>query len=170
MRRRLYFLLPDLSSARGVVEGLLLARIEARHIHVLGKRDVDLEDLPTATVFQKTDVVHGAQLGALIGAALGASTGALLVAFPPGTVTFQLVTILVLALVGTVFGIWVASLAGAAVPNTRLRRFEACFEHGQILVMVDVPFDRQNHIAETVMLHSPTANFAGIEPSIPAFP
>jgi hypothetical protein len=170
MRRRLYFLLPDLNSARGVVERLLLARIEACHIHVLGKRGVDLEDLPTATVFQKTDVAHGAQLGALVGAGLGASTGVLLVAFPLGAATFQLVTILVLALVGAVFGIWVASLAGAAVPNTRLKRFEASLEHGQILVMVDVPFSQQNHIAETVRLHSPAANFAGIEPSIPAFP
>ena len=170
MRRRLYFLLPDLNGARGVVEQLLLARIEARHIHVLGKRDLDLEDLPTATVFQKTDVIHGAQLGALIGAALGALTGTLLITFPPGTATFQATTILVLVLVGTVFGIWVASLTGAAVPNTRLKRFEVSLEHGEILVMVDVPFGQHSHIAETVMLHSPKANFAGTEPTIPAFP
>ena len=42
MRRRLYFLLPDVSSARQVVDDLLLARIEARRIHVLGRRDMDL--------------------------------------------------------------------------------------------------------------------------------
>lgn len=38
MRRRLYFLLPDLPSATQVVEDLLLARVEARHIHVLARR------------------------------------------------------------------------------------------------------------------------------------
>jgi len=170
MRRRLYFLLPNLGSARNVVEGLLLARIETRYIHVLAKRGVDLGDLPMASVFQKTDVVHGAQIGALIGAGLGALTGLLLVAFPPGTLTFELVTILVLALVGAVFGLWVASLAGAAVPNTRLRRFEAWIEQGQLLVMVDVPFGQQGKIAGIVNRHSPAANFAGTEPSIPAFP
>ena len=59
MRRRLYFLLPDLGSAKQSVEDLLLARVEARHIHVLGRRGADLGDLPEASVFQKTDLVHG---------------------------------------------------------------------------------------------------------------
>jgi len=76
MRRRLYFLLPDLKSARQVVNELLLARIEARRIHVLAQRGMDLEDLPEASVFQKTDVVHGAQVGVVLGAVGGALTGA----------------------------------------------------------------------------------------------
>ena len=170
MRRRLYFLLPSLSSAQSSVDGLLLARVEARHIHVLGKRGMDLGDLPLATVFQKTDLVHGAQLGALIGAALGILSGVALVAFPPGTLHFELATILVLALVGTAFGLWVASLIGAAVPNTRLKQFEVDIEQGRLLLMVDVPFGHESRIAELVSRHSPSATFAGTEPSIPAFP
>ena len=35
--RRLYFLLPDLDVAHKVVDELLLARIEERHIHVIAK-------------------------------------------------------------------------------------------------------------------------------------
>jgi hypothetical protein len=53
MRRRLYFLLPDLPSAAQVVEDLSLARVEARHIPVLARRGTDIGDLPEASVFQK---------------------------------------------------------------------------------------------------------------------
>src|SRR5262245_29269984 len=75
MKRRLYFLLPDVSTAQRLVDDLLLARIEAARIHVLGPRGADLRDLPQANVLQKTDLVHGAQTGALLGAALGALGG-----------------------------------------------------------------------------------------------
>ena len=38
MRRRLYYVMPDLPSARRMMNDLLLARIEERHIHFIGKR------------------------------------------------------------------------------------------------------------------------------------
>ena len=38
MRRRLYFIMPDLPSARRMMDDLLLARIEERHIHFLARR------------------------------------------------------------------------------------------------------------------------------------
>jgi len=38
MRRRLYFLLPDLGSAIQTANDLLLARIEDSHMHFLAKR------------------------------------------------------------------------------------------------------------------------------------
>ena len=103
MRRRLYFMLPHVHSAKQVVDDLLLARIEARHIHVLAPREVEIGDLPEATVFQKTDLVHGAQVGALVGGLLGAIAGFLLVTFPPGTMQLQLVTVLVLVSVPGTF-------------------------------------------------------------------
>ena len=63
MRRRLYFLLPDIDSARAMLNEMLLARIEVGHMHFLARRDMLPDDLPAANVLQKTDVVHGAQLG-----------------------------------------------------------------------------------------------------------
>ena len=38
MRRRLYFVLPDVQSARTLLNDMLLARIECRHIHYLASR------------------------------------------------------------------------------------------------------------------------------------
>ena len=170
MKRRLYFLLPDQNSARRVVNELLLARIEARRIHVLAQRGMDLGDLPEASVFQKTDVVHGAQVGVVLGAVGGALTGALLVAFPPGGASLQLVTVLIAALLGALFGFWAASLAGASVPNSRLQPFRGWLEQGKLVLLVDAPGRQAGRIAELVTRLHPEAIPGGTEPTIPAFP
>jgi len=57
-KRRLYFLLPDIDSAREMLNEMLLARIEERRIHFLAKRGTLPPELPEATVLQKTDIVH----------------------------------------------------------------------------------------------------------------
>ena len=67
MRRRLYFLLPDVESARRAADDLLLARVEDRHMHFLARRGTELEELHETGYFIKTDLVlGGAVLGALI--------------------------------------------------------------------------------------------------------
>jgi hypothetical protein len=170
MRRRLYFLLPDVRSAQQIVDELLLARIEARHIHVLARRGLDLGDLPEAGLFQKTDVVHGAQLGAVLGSVAGALGGILIVAFPPSGMAMQLVTVLIAALVGAVFGIWAASLVGASVPNSKLKQFHLWIEQGKLLLMVDVPFGQGERIVQLITRRHPEAVPGGMEPTIPAFP
>jgi hypothetical protein len=170
MRRRLYFLLPDLRSARQVVDDLLLARVEARHIHVLARRGTDLGELPEANVFQKTDLVHGAQVGGVAGALLGALAGLLLLAFPPGGLRLAPVAVLAMVLIGALFGVWVASLIGAGVPNSRLRQFRVWIEQGKLLLMVDVPFSQRERLTELVRRRHPEAVPGGTEPTIPAFP
>jgi hypothetical protein len=170
MRRRLYFLLPDLASAHQVMDDLLLARIEARRIHVLARRGTDLEDIPEASVLQKTDVVHGAQVGAMLGAGAGALGGILLVVFPPTGLSMQLVTVLLGSLLGGLFGVWVASLVGASVPNSKLKQFQPWIDGGRLLLMVDVPLHQCDRITELVTRRHPEAAPGGTEPTIPAFP
>lgn len=51
--RRIYFLAPDIAITKKIVDDLLLARVEERHIHVLAKRGTPLEDLPEASLLQK---------------------------------------------------------------------------------------------------------------------
>jgi hypothetical protein len=170
MRRRLYFLLPDIESARQMRDEMLLARIEIGHLHFLGRRGALPEDLPEATVLQKTDIVHGAQLGAVIGGVAGTLGGFLVVLFPPEGVSLQLVTVLVAALLGTVFGAWVSSLVGSSVPNSKHKAFHSEIERGKVLMMVDVPMRRVQEITELVARRHPEAISGGFEPTIPAFP
>jgi hypothetical protein len=79
MMRRIYFLVPDIATTKRIVDDLLLARIEERHIHVIAKRGTELEDLPEANLLQKSDFAGGVLLGsALVGAGVGAWAGSLI--------------------------------------------------------------------------------------------
>ena len=170
MRRRLYFVLPDIASARAMLDEMLLARIEVKHIHFLGTRGTLPPDLPEASVLQKTDIVHGAQMGLVIGAVVGAAAGGLVVMFPPEGVTLKLIAVLAAALGGAFFGAWVSSMVASAVPNSRLKPFENAIEAGRVLMMVDVPMTRTQEICELVTRRHPEAVSGGVEPTIPAFP
>ena len=170
MRRRLHFMLPDVDSARKMMDEMLLARIEERRVHFLARRGTLPSDLPEATVLQKTDVVHGAQLGIAIGGVAGTLGGLLVVLFPPDGVSLQLVTVLIAALVGALFGAWVSSMAASAVPNSKLTAFHPDIEQGKVLMMVDVPMRRVQEISELVARRHPEAVSGGFEPTIPAFP
>ncbi len=170
MRRRLYFILPDIDSARGMLNEMLLARIEIKHIHFLARRDTLPDDLPEANVLQKTDVVHGAQLGMTIGGVAGIIGGLLIVLFPPRGVSLQLVTVLLAALFGALFGAWASSMAASAVPNSKLKAFHPEIERGKVLMMVDVPMRRAQEIRELIARRHPEAVSGGFEPTIPAFP
>ena len=170
MNRRLYFLLPDRSCAERTMNDLLLDRVEERRIHFLARRDMSLGSLPEASFLQKTDAVHGAETGMAIGGAAGVIGGAIAVAFPPAGSSLQLVTVLITGIAGALFGTWVASMVGTAVPNSRLARFQSEIENGKILMMVDVPFTRAQAVTKLVRQLHPEALPGGVEPSIPAFP
>jgi len=121
-------------------------------------------------VLQKTDIVHGAKIGLVVGGVAGTLGGVLVVLMPPGGVPLQLVTILITALLGGLFGAWVSSMVGTQVPNSKLKAFHAGIERGKVLMMVDVPFGRTREIRQYVTQRHPEAEFGGMEPVIMAFP
>jgi hypothetical protein len=171
MRRRIYWLLPDLQSARRTMDDLLLARISEPHIHFVARDDIDMTGLHAANILQTSDVVRAAQSGLVIGGASGAIFGVIAAMFfpvvgePP-----QWGLVAVLAMVGAVIGAWASSLIGVSTPSYRLKRFERAIEEGQILLMVDVPRSRVQEIEERLQALHPEAHLEGEEPNIPAFP
>ena len=170
MRRRLYFLLPDVESARRTADDLLLARVEDRHMHFLARRGTDLAELHEAGYLIKTDFVHGAGVGLGLGALGGAVLGAALVFYPiEGTHPHPL-TFFIAVLVGAVIGTWVASMVGASVPNSKLRRFQREIELGKVLLMVDVPLDAVADTRAVVTARHPEAVPAGLVRPYPVFP
>jgi hypothetical protein len=48
---RIFFMAPDVQSAKRVVADLRRAGIDRGHIHVIAKDDIPLGDLPTASFF-----------------------------------------------------------------------------------------------------------------------
>jgi hypothetical protein len=170
MRRRLYFLLPDLGSAIQTANDLLLARIEDQYMHFLARRGMSLGQLHEANPLQKSDAVHGAELGFAIGGIGGLLVGIYIYLTPPDGVALQLGTVLVSTVIGAIFGAWAASLVAMSVPNSRLKGFQRDIDAGRILLMVDVPPSRIQEIQDMVSRRHPEATAHGIEPTVPAFP
>src|SRR5690606_28147489 len=120
----------------------LLARIDERHIHFLGRRDTLPPDLPEASFLQKTDFLHALRTGATVGATIGIAGGALVWLYQPQNLGLEAGVLLVAGLVGAVLGAWSSSMVGSSVPNSALRAFQESIERGKVLLMVDVPFTR----------------------------
>ncbi|RZU00957.1 DUF1269 domain-containing protein [Rivibacter subsaxonicus] len=171
MRRRVYWLIPDLASARRTMDDLLLARIEVSHIHFVGREGADLSGLHAANLLQTSDVVRSAQAGIVIGAAVGAVAGCLAAfLFADAGEPPQWGIAAVLAILGALIGAWASSMIGIATPSSRLKRFEPAIEQGQILLMVDVPRSRVLEVERRLEALHPEAHLEGVEPNIPAFP
>jgi hypothetical protein len=170
MRRRLYVILPDLGSAIQTANDLLMARIEDRHMHFLGKRGMSLGGLHEASVLQKSDVRHALFLGAGLGAIGGMLLGVYLRLTPIGDITFDAGTFLLTTLGGTAFGAWTSTLIGLSTPNVALKEYEADIEAGKILLILDVPSARVQEIEAMLARRHPEAIEKGIDPHIPALP
>jgi hypothetical protein len=163
-------MLPDVSSGRVLLDTLLLARVGEGQMHFYAKDGALPPDMPEASFVQKTDLMHGMESGMVIGAGAGLLGGILLVMFPPEGLQLQTFAILLTALGGAAFGAWASGMAAAAIPNSRLKAFEAGIENGQVLLMVDLPPGRVDQIEELIAHQHPSVRFGGIEPHIPAFP
>lgn len=168
--RRIYFLLPDVQVSRKVVDELLLARIPEKNIHVIAKEGTEMEDLPEASLAQKSDVIPAFERGIAVGGATGVLAGVAAVTFPPAGLVLGGGALLAIALAGSGFGAIMSTMIGVSAPNSRHAQFEGAIESGEILMLVDVPKDRVEEIEAMVKSHHPEADIEGTEPTIPAFP
>jgi len=168
--RRIYFLVPDIPTTQKIVDDLLLARIEERHIHVLAKRGTPLVELPEASLLQKTDFIPAVQRGVALGGTTGVLAGLVALAIPPAGTVVAGGILLATALAGAGIGAWLGGMVGMNVGNSRTKQFEDAIESGQLLVLADVPKDRVKEIEDRVKQHLPKVEIEGTEPRIPAFP
>lgn len=168
--RRIYFLVPEIATTKKIVDDLLLARIEERHIHVIAKRGTPLEDLPEANLLQKTDFIPAVQQGVALGGATGLLAGLVAVALPPASTVIAGGVLLATTLAGASIGSWVGGMIGMTLGNRRIKEFEDKIEAGELLVLADVPKDKVDEIEDRIRLHLPQVEVMQTEPRIPAFP
>jgi len=169
MRKRIYWLLPDLDSARRCMNELLLARVSDSYIHFVASEGADMTGLQAANILQTSDLVQSAQTGLLIGAGIGAA-GGVVAAYELASTAAPALVVITLAGLGAALGTWASSMIGSSTPSRRLRRFEAAIAQGQYLLMVDVPRSRVTEIEALLEATHPEAHFEGLEPNVPAFP
>ncbi|MEO7400331.1 MAG: DUF1269 domain-containing protein [Polaromonas sp.] len=171
MSRRIYWLIPDVESARKTVNDLLVARVPVQHIHCFGREGMNLAGLHPASVFQTTDVIYAAELGLLIGATIGVTAGVLVAMYYPlGFQSLQWGVVAILGVLGALLGAWSSSLIGISVPSHRLKRFEAAIERGEVLLMVDVSSLQVREIEDLLRASHPEARLEGEDPDTPVFP
>jgi hypothetical protein len=168
--RRLYFLVPDVETGKKVVDELLLAHIEWKHIHVVAKRGTPLEDLPEASFLQKSDVIPAMLRAVPIGGATGVLCGLVALALEPALVVAGGAVLLASSLAGVGVGVYMGGMVGLNVGSTRLKAFQEAIERGQLLVIADVPAGRVDEITERIKKAYPQAEPEGTEPRVPAFP
>lgn len=165
--RREYFLLPDVESARNIVLDLDQAGIEERQVHVVAKEGTTLEDLPEASLLEKTDFVRGIEVGIAGGSTAGLLAGLVAVTLPGVGVVVGGAGVLYAALAGAGIGAWLSGLVGLDYPDQRLLKFEDAIQKGEILMLVDAPEDQIRRFEKLVKEHHPEAEFGGTDPTRP---
>jgi len=170
--RRLYFLIPTVESAKAIVDELLLARIEQRHIHIAAADHHALleANLPEANLLQESDFVPAVERGLAIGGATGIVAGIAAVALPGVGLALGGGAILGIGLAGAGLGAWASGMIGISAPSSRLKEFEEAIGEGSLLMMVDVPKEQVDETTSLIQKHHPEVEVEGTEPVIPAFP
>ena len=170
--RRLYFLVPNIGSAKKIVDELLLARVNEGHLHIIAHDETVLtrEHLPEATFMEKSDIVPATERGIAIGGATGLLVGCVGYLMQPGGFALGPAGFLGVTIAGALFGAWVSGMIGISIHNSHLRAFEPAIESGQLLLMIDVPTSRIDEISQLVKEHHPEIKTQGSEPTMPAFP
>lgn len=168
--RRIYFLVPDVTVGKKVVDELLLSHVEWKHIHVVARRGTPLEDLPEASAWQKSDIIPAMLRAVPIGGAAGILCGLVGLALQPHLVIAGGGILLATSLAGVGVGVYLGGMVGLNVGSTRLRAYEAAIERGELLVIADVPRDLVERITARIKKVHPAAEPEGTEPRVPAFP
>lgn len=163
MKRRLYFMLPNVTSAREMLDKMLVARIEIQQMHFYATEGTLLPDMPQASLVQRTELIHGAEMGILIGACSGLFTGSLFLMFPPEELKLGVMLLIASILSGSILGSWFYARASQKITNTKLQPFRDDIGHGQVLLMLDVPLYRIKEIEEIISNKHPDAVYRGVD-------
>jgi hypothetical protein len=168
MNRRLFFILPDIVSAHAMMDKLLLARVDANHIHFLARPNMPMGDLPEATISERTDLIEGWEIGMRLGALVGFIAGLISISIPAWWYTKPLpifTTLLICTILGILCGgIWTALLA-TSIPNARLKPFENQIAQGKVLMIVHAPFHRIQQLQQLILDEHSEITYKGIWPT-----
>lgn len=164
MRKRLYFLVPDVAVCNQLVTELQTVGVTKHDIHFIARNDIPLDNLHKASMLQKTELTHGLELGIGVGGIAGMLGGLLAVAFPPpGLALGGGTLVLTTALIGAGFGSIVSALVASDIPNHELEAFQSGIAEGQILLIMDVVTRRIEEMTQLIKTHHPEVTICATE-------
>jgi len=150
-------LLPELESCRAIVKELRESGVPESHLHVVANLSCELEDLPGATAWQKTELAHGIEIGTGLGGVAGLLGGLLALSFPPAGLVIGGGAVLASTAAGAGFGALASAMMKSHEPSHRLHDYHDQIEAGKILLMVDVPRSEGEQIRASILQHHPEA-------------
>lgn len=158
--RRIYLMVPDKALVKAMVTELVREmHIPQRHIHAISNLSTSLEDLPEASLLQKSEMKYGIEMGASFGGVAGLWGALLAILFPPGAIDFQPEFVLIICTgIGMAFGILVSVMIAKGVPNHELQIFNEAIIKGQVLLIVDIPKKMVDETVSLVHRHHPHAD------------
>lgn len=167
MRRRLYFLLPNVEHCKQLIAELNQADITEHNIHAIAKEGITLEGINEASSFQTTELNYGLGLGITSGGIAGFLGGLLVITFPPAGLAIigEKTLILATTVAGILSGSLVSFLVARDIPNHELRDFQLAIERGQILLLIDIPTHRVEDITQLIKTTHPEAEIGVTKPS-----
>lgn len=160
--QRIYFLVPDIDTSRTIVTELKEAEVEEKHIHIVAADNVSLEELPEASLLQKSDFLAAVERGIPLGAAAGLLAG-LVTIVVPGGVAMGGGALLATMAAGAGVGSWMGSMVALDIPNSRHREFQQAIDRGEFLMLIDVPKERVLEIENLVLAHHSGAELERVE-------
>ena len=111
------------------------------------------------------DLLAALARGTAAGGITGLLAGMLAMTFPPAGLAIAAGALLALTAGGAGFGAWMAAMIGVDVPNSQLKRFEQAITAGNLLMLVDIPRDRQTPIEAVIRDGFPAAEFTVSRPT-----
>ena len=160
--RRMYFVLPDEASCRKTVEELEEAGVPESHLHVVASLIRDLGGLPEASIWQRTEILHGIEWGIGLGAAAGLLGCVLAIAFPPAGLKLGWSAVIACTAAGAGLGAMVTALIGSQEHNRKLDRYQRALDEGYLVLMVDVPRRQVQRIRAMVLQRHPEAHMGTV--------
>jgi hypothetical protein len=155
---------------RRAVAVLHRAGVERSSLMVVARHDIQLDQLPAAGI-EKTDAIPGLARGLAAGGIVGSLAGFATLSFEELGLALGGAAIPLFGLFGVAVGGLAGFLAGAMVPNSRLKRFQHAIEHdGKILLMLDVQAMRGEELERLVKDEIPNIEYVGFEPRAPIVP
>ncbi|MBI2379938.1 MAG: DUF1269 domain-containing protein [Gammaproteobacteria bacterium] len=162
--KRLYFLVPDTQSASAIIGELRASEISADHVFVVGSDHVELEQahLHEAGVLHGTKLLNGLTAGLALGGTTGLLAGLAAVSFPPAGLVLGGAAVVGMGVMGAGVGGWLGSFLGMSATDPGIHQYEKEIKQGQLLLMVDIPAERELEIQELVHRHHPEAQIGTI--------
>lgn len=107
-------------------------------------------------------MVNAFRRGAITGGTVGVALGLAIHFILAGT---HIVWMVVgLGVFGTLFGIWASTMVGVSVRDIKVAKFDKQLKQGQLLLMVDVPAEREENVTRVIRRHHPEVVIDKIRP------